>query len=171
MYKRQVLDSQDLAKGVFTPKKWELVKRWAPIAQWKDWGYFEVNTGRQLEDVILDTDSRFEKFQQGLMAAAGKADEVTWTRLWGACESYVKRKFKEISVGSDQYYMKVAEKFNEVVDRTQVVDSVLHRTQIMRSPSTLNKMASAFMGEPSKTYNLLRTVSYTHLALPTNSRV
>lgn len=152
-----VLDSQDLAKGVFTPKKWELVKRWAPIAQWKDWGYFEVNTGRQLEDVILDTDSRFEKFQQGLMAAAGKADEVTWTRLWGACESYVKRKFKEISVGSDQYYMKVAEKFNEVVDRTQVVDSVLHRTQIMRSPSTLNKMASAFMGEPSKTYNLLRT--------------
>ena len=152
-----VLDSRDLAKGVFTPKKWELVKRWAPIAQWKDWGYFEVNTGRQLEDVILDTDTKFEKFQQGLMAAAGKADEITWTRIWGACESYVKRKFKEIPIGCDQYYMKVAEKFNEVVDRTQVVDSVLHRTQIMRSPSTLNKMASAFMGEPSKTYNLLRT--------------
>ena len=152
-----VIDAKYLALGLFTPKDWETLKKWAPIAQWKDWGYFEVNTGRQLEDVILDTDTRFEKFQQGLMAAAGKADEITWTRLWSAAQWYVKDKFQEIPVGSDQFYMKAAEKFGEIVDRTQVVDSVLHRTQIMRSPSTLNKMASAFMGEPSKTYNLLRT--------------
>ena len=152
-----VIDAKYLAQGVFTPKDWETLKRWAPIAQWKDWGYFEVNTGRQLENIILDTDTRFEKFQQGLMAAAGKADEITWTRLWSAAQWYVKDKFREIPVGSDQFYMKAAEKFGEIVDRTQVVDSVLHRTQIMRSPSTLNKMASAFMGEPSKTYNLLRT--------------
>lgn len=152
-----VIDAKYLALGVFTPKDWETLKKWAPIAQWKDWGYFEVNTGRQLEDVILDTDTKFEKFQQGLMAAAGKADEITWTRLWSASQWYVKDKFREIPAGSDQFYMKAAEKFGEIVDRTQVVDSVLHRTQIMRSPSTLNKMASAFMGEPSKTYNLLRT--------------
>lgn len=152
-----VIDAKYLAQGVFTPKDWETLKRWAPIAQWKDWGYFEVNTGRKLEDIILDTDTRFEKFQQGLMAAAGKADEITWTRLWSAAQWYVKDKFREIPVGSDQFYMKAAEKFGEIVDRTQVVDSVLHRTQIMRSPSTLNKMASAFMGEPAKTYNLLRT--------------
>ena len=152
-----VIDAKYLAQGVFTPKDWETLKRWAPIAQWKDWGYFEVNTGRQLEDIILGTDTRFEKFQQGLMAAAGKADEIIWTRLWSAAQWYVKDKFREIPVGSDQFYMKAAEKFGEIVDRTQVVDSVLHRTQIMRSPSTLNKMASAFMGEPSKTYNLLRT--------------
>ena len=152
-----VIDAKYLMKGVFTPGDWETLKRWVPIAQWKDWGYFEVNTGRQLEDIILGTDTRFEKFQQGLMAAAGKADEITWTRLWSAAQWYVKDKFREIPVGSDQFYMKAAEKFGEIVDRTQVVDSVLHRTQIMRSPSTLNKMASAFMGEPSKTYNLLRT--------------
>lgn len=152
-----VIDAKYLMKGVFTPGDWETLKRWVPIAQWKDWGYFEVNTGRQLEDIILGTDTRFEKFQQGLMAAAGKADEITWTRLWSAAQWYVKDKFREIPVGSDQFYMKAAEKFGEIVDRTQVVDSVLHRTQIMRSTSTLNKMASAFMGEPSKTYNLLRT--------------
>ena len=152
-----VIDAKYLAQGVFTPKDWETLKRWAPIAQWKDWGYFEVNTGRKLENIILGTDTRFEKFLQGLMAVAGKADEITWTRLWSAAQWYVKDKFREIPVGSDQFYMKAAEKFGEIVDRTQVVDSVLHRTQIMRSPSTLNKMASAFMGEPSKTYNLLRT--------------
>lgn len=152
-----VLDPGSLAKGVFTPKAWEMVKRWAPIAQWKDWGYFEINTGRQLEDVILDTDSRFEKIQQGLMAAAGKADEVTWTRLWSACEHYVKTHNKNLLVGSDAFYKKVADKFGEVVDRTQVVDSVLHRSQIMRSTSGLNKMATSFMGEPTKSYNLLRT--------------
>lgn len=152
-----VLDPASLSKGVFTPKAWELVKKWAPIAQWKDWGYFEINTGRQLEDVILGTDSTFEKFQQGLMAAAGKADEVTWTRLWSACEHYVKTHNKDLMVGSDAFYKKVADKFGEAVDRTQVVDSVLHRSQIMRSTSGLNKMATSFMGEPTKSYNLLRT--------------
>ena len=152
-----VIDPVSLSKGVFTPKKWELVKQWAPIAQWKDWGYFEINTGRQLEDVILGTDTKFEKFQQGLMAAAGKADEITWTRLWSSCEHYVKTHFKGVRVGSDEFYLKVADKFNELIDRTQVVDSVLHRSQIMRSTNGLNKIATSFMGEPTKSYNLLRT--------------
>lgn len=152
-----VIDPVSLSKGVFTPKKWELVKQWAPIAQWKDWGYFEINTGRQLEDVILGTDTKFERFQQGLMAAAGKADEITWTRLWSSCEHYVKTHFKGVRVGSDEFYLKVADKFNELIDRTQVVDSVLHRSQIMRSTNGLNKIATSFMGEPTKSYNLLRT--------------
>lgn len=152
-----VLNPKYLTKAVFTPKKWEQVKRYSPIAQWKDWGYFEVNTGRQLEDIILGTDSKFEKVQQGLMAAAGKADEITWTRLWSACEYWVRDHRKDLERGSEAYYQEVNNKFNEVVDRTQVVDSVFHRSQIMRSKSGLNKMATSFMGEPTKSYNLLRT--------------
>lgn len=165
-----VVPAKYLAKGVFTPKKWELVKQWAPIAQWKDWGYFELNTGRQLSDVIMGTDSNFEKFQQGLMAAAGKADEITWTRLWSSCEWWVRGTRKDLTYGSDAFYREVANRFNEVIDRTQVVDSVLHRSQLMRSPNPLNKMASAFMSEPTKTYNLLRTAWRDYMRAPKSEK-
>ena len=51
----------------------------------------------------------------------------------------------------------VSERFDDVIDRTQVVDSVLHRSQMMRSTDGLTKMYTSFMAEPTKTYNLLRT--------------
>lgn len=161
-----VVPAKYLAKGVFTPKKWELVKQWAPIAQWKDWGYFELNTGRQLSDVIMGTDSNLEKFRQALMWLAGKADEITWVRLWSSCEWWVKGTRKDLTYGSDAFYREVANRFNEVIDRTQVVDSVLHRSQIMRSPNAINKMATAFMSEPTKTYNMLRTAWRDYMRSP-----
>lgn len=40
------------------------------------------------------------------------------------------------------------------MDQTQVVDNVLGRSQFMRSSDGLAKMASSYMGEPTKTYNL-----------------
>lgn len=165
-----VVPAKYLAKGVFTPKKWELVKQWAPIAQWKDWGYFEINTGRQLSDVIMGTDSNLEKFQQALMWLAGKADEITWVRLWSSCEWWVKGTRKDLAYGSDAFYREVANRFNEVIDRTQVVDSVLHRSQLMRSPNPLNKMASAFMSEPTKTYNMLRTAWRDYMRSPKSEK-
>lgn len=161
-----VVPAKYLAKGVFTPKKWELVKQWAPIAQWKDWGYFELNTGRQLSDVIMGTDSILENFQQALMWLAGKADEITWTRLWSSCEWWVRGTRKDLTYGSDAFYREVANRFNEVIDRTQVVDSVLHRSQLMRSPNAVNKMATAFMSEPTKTYNMLRTAWRDYMRAP-----
>lgn len=165
-----VINPKYLIKAVFTPKKWATVLRYSPIAQWKDWGYFEINTGRQLEDVILGTDTRFEKIQQGLMAGAGKADEITWTRLWSACEYWVKDHRKNLVPDTPEFYQAVNEKFNEVVDRTQVVDSVLHRSQIMRSTTGLNKMATSFMGEPTKSYNLVRTAVRDYIKAPKSEK-
>lgn len=165
-----VVPAKYLAKGVFTPKKWELVKQWAPIAQWKDWGYFEINTGRQLSDVIMGTESTLENFQQALMWLAGKADEITWTRLWSSCEWWVKGTRKDLTYRSDAFYREVANRFNEVIDRTQVVDSVLHRSQLMRSPNAINKMATAFMSEPTKTYNMLRTAWRDYMRAPKSQK-
>lgn len=70
-------------------------------------------------------------------------------------EAETKVKHHDLKVGSDEYYRAVAERFGDVVDRTQVVDSVLHRTQIMRSSNALNRMATSFMSEPSKIYNMV----------------
>jgi len=69
-------------------------------------------------------------------------------------ETETAEKFPSLKRGSGAFYEKTAERFGEVIDRTQVVDSVLHRTQIMRSSNAANRMAASFMSEPSKIYNM-----------------
>lgn len=89
------------------------------------------------------------------MWAAGAADSMTWGYLWNAVEKETADLHPELEKGSEAFYKAVAERFSEIIDRTQVVDSVLHRTQIMRSGNALDKMATNFMGEPSKVYNMV----------------
>lgn len=58
---------------------------------------------------------------------------------------------------SGDFNRAVADKFDEVIDRTQVVDTPLHRNQLLRSSNMFVKLETAFMAEPTKTYNLLRS--------------
>lgn len=135
-------------------KGWEKAVKYSPIAQWKDWGYFELDTGRSLKELIAGTDKTVDKAKNAMMSPAGWADSVAWGHLWNAVEAETAEKFPPLKRGSDAFYEKAAERFGEVIDRTQVVDSVLHRTQIMRSSNAANRMAASFMSEPSKIYNM-----------------
>lgn len=155
-----IIDPKYFLEGMARKGDWDTVKKWAPIAQWKDWGYFEMDTGRAIKDVLLGSDSVLDKVKQASMFAAGKADSLTWTRLWNACAAEIEDKRPNLEKGSDAYYRAVADRFNEVIDQTQVVDSVLSRTQLMRSSSDLNKMAASFMSEPSKVYNMFLSSVY-----------
>lgn len=142
------------AKGMVRKGDWEKVKKYAPIAQWKDWGYFEANTGRSVKSILTESDSFWEKAKQLGMAPAGWADSVTWARIWNACEAEMKDTRKDLTAGSEEFYRAVGERFTEVIDQTQVVDSVMHRSQIMRSKSDAMKMATSFMSETIETYNM-----------------
>lgn len=135
-------------------KGWETAVKYSPIAQWKDWGYFELDTGRSLKELIAGTDKTVDKAKNAMMSPAGWADSVAWGHLWNAVEAETAEKFPPLKRGSGAFYEKTAERFGEVIDRTQVVDSVLHRTQIMRSSNAANRMATSFMSEPSKIYNM-----------------
>jgi len=141
----------NLAKAL---KAFETAKKYAPIAVWKDWGYFDIHTGRQMKDVLFETDTALDKVKEAGMWAAGKADSFSWGILWSACENEVKDK-TNLTPNTEEFYKKVAERFNEVIDKTQVVDGILQRSQIMRSGDGLTKMATSFMGEPTKQYNML----------------
>lgn len=136
------------------PKRheWERIKNNVGIAQWKDWGYFDINTGRQMRDVVLGTDSLFEKFKQAGMRPMSGADSFAWTLLYHACEDEAKA--KGLRPGSAAFDSFVASRFSDIIDKTQVVDGVLQRSQIMRSTNAVTKMATSFMAEPTKTYNM-----------------
>lgn len=134
---------------------WKKALKYSEIAQWKDWGYFEMDTGRSIRELITGTESKLDKAKNAFMAGAGAADSVSWGHLWNAVEAETAAKHKELAKGSEEFYKAVADRFSDVVDRTQVVDSVLHRTQIMRSNSYAAKLSTSFMSEPSKIYNMV----------------
>ena len=154
------LDAKYLAAGTVRRGNWERVMQYAPIARWKDWGYFDINTGRQMKDVLLGSDSRLEKIKQAGMAGAGRADSFAWSRLWNAVEAETKDRRPGLKPGTDAFYRAVAERFGQIIDQTQVVDGILQRSQIMRSPDALTKMSTSFMGEPTKTYNMFVNAVY-----------
>lgn len=146
------------AKAKPSKAAWEKAKKYAPIAQWKDWGYFEINTGRNVKDIILGSDSLLEKFKQWGMYLAGLADSKTWSWLWNICEAEVKDKHPELS--GEDFNKAVGERFTEIIDATQVVDSVMHRSQMMRSKKEIHKMASSFMSEPTRVFNMMMKSIY-----------
>ena len=151
----EMIDAKYMAQTGNPFKGWQKALEWSPIAQWKDWGYFEMDAGRSMRELMAGTRNVLDKTRNVAMAPAGKMDNVAWGMLWNAVEAETKAKHRELKVGSDEYYRAVAERFGDVIDRTQVVDSVLHRTQIMRSSNALNRMATSFMSEPSKIYNMV----------------
>ena len=156
-----MIDPQYLAAGGLHPLKgWNKAKKYAPIAQWKDWGYFDINTGRQMKDVLFDNADWIEKTKQAGMWGASMADSVSWGLLWNAVETETRAKNKELVVDSEEYYQAVAKRFTEIVDHTQVVDGILQRSQIMRSNDAITKMATSFMGEPTKQYNMAVAAAY-----------
>ena len=152
----------DFAAGLVkaNPGTWRKVKKYAPIAVWKDWGYFDADTGRQMKSVLFGDDKKLAKVNNALMAPAGAMDSLAWSHIWNALEVETGRKHKELAKGSDAFYRKVAERFNEVIDHSQVVDGVLQRSQLMRSADGVTKMATSFMAEPTKIFNMFTTAYY-----------
>ena len=155
-----MIDAKYLPSAKSPVSGWKKALKYAPIAQWKDWGYFDINTGRQMKDVIFETDSALDKVKQFTMAGAGLADSISWGTLWNAVENEVKATRENLKPGTDEFYKAVAARFTEIVDHTQVVDGILQRSQIMRSADGLTKMATSFMGEPTKQYNMVMTALY-----------
>ena len=141
--------------GALVPSKtdFEKVYEYAPIAQWKEWGNYEMNVGRTMKELLVGQNF-YERFLEKSMIVAGVMDKLTWGRIWRAAELEVKKKHPELT--GNRYYETVGKRFSEIIDGTQVVDSILHRNQMMRSQSLFSQMATSFMSEPTKTYNMMR---------------
>ena len=155
----------------FNPKKhnenWNEVKKYAPIAIIKEMGYFDTNMGKQTTEWItsveyegikeklkaLVTDSNYR--DEILSKAPAVADELAWTHIWNAVKEEV-ADTTNLSKGSEEFFKACGKKFTEVIVNTQVYDSVLSRSALMRSKDTGVKMATAFMAEPTTSINMIQ---------------
>ena len=131
----------------------ERVNELSDIAWWKAQGYFETNIGQSLESVINGQQTFRDKINDKAGWLAGKADDVTWSLLYQAIEKEQRAMLG--NVDPETYRKAVNARFDEVVDSTQVVDATLLRSQYMRDKDGLAKLQTAFMAEPTKTYNML----------------
>lgn len=97
----------------------------------------------------------YDKITDAGMWLAGKMDEVTWVRLWVACEKEISDKYPALK--GDERMSKVTERFNDLIGRTQVVDTILDTSPLMRN----NAMAllTPFMNEPTKALATILTAA------------
>jgi hypothetical protein len=146
-------------------RDWEECKQYAPVARIKEMGYFDTNVGPQTTEWI--TAKEYKGFKEKLKGlkdsnyrdeilskAPALADEITWTHIWNAVKKEI-ASTTNLKVGSEEFLKKAGERFTEVVVNTQVYDSVLTRSGLMRSKDTGVKMATAFMAEPTTSLNMI----------------
>ena len=122
------------------------------IALWKQMGFYDTNIGRGVRDQIKNAGTWKDSTTEFLMKGAEWADRLTWGRLWNACKAEVRDKQK---LTGDALLKATAERFREVIYSTQVVDSTMTRSQAMRATGVYGAVSTAFMSEPTLSYNLL----------------
>ena len=148
------MDPKYLLKGLFSkPASKEAIDN-CPIAKWKSWGFYETSRGITIKQLITGQQTAMDKIREKSMWLAGKGDEVTLGALWNACKAEIRDK-TDFEEGTPEFTQAVSDRFSEIVDKTQVVDSVFQRSQIMREKSSFAKMITAFQAEPTMSYNML----------------
>ena len=145
-------------------KDWDEVKKYAPVAIIKEMGYFDTNMGKSTVEFIkakeytgvkskmkaLVTDSQYR--DDILSKAPSVADELAWCQIWNA----VKKEIAETKkLQGEELLQAAGKRFTEVIVNTQVYDSVLTRSGMMRSKDTGMKMATSFMAEPTTSLNMI----------------
>lgn len=153
-----ILNPVNMARGIKGATRgsgWKKAMQYAPIARIKDAGSFDQGNLKSLSAELYGKETLLEKLNEFSAIGASKADAVTWGAIWNACEWQTVQTNKDLSPGSEAFYEKTAELFTEVIDQTQVVDGILQRSQAMRSASGLSKQMTSFMGEPTKSLNML----------------
>ena len=149
-----MVDPKYLIKGLQQKANYEEMFNHSEIAYWKSLGFYQTDMGRNMKDILLDNETALDSLTMGMY---GKADDFAWGHLWNAIKLEQADAHPDMDKTSSEFMDLVADRFDEVVDRTQVVDSVFHRSQIMRAQGAATKVATAFMAEPTKAFNLLRT--------------
>lgn len=127
------------------------------ITPW-GWSRRQGMSGTEIGEVyrqknLIDQNKAFQKLKEKFNWIQD-VDVWTTNRLFFATEYYVQEHFPEIAKqgrGSEAYDAKVAEVYNEVLQRTQPSYDVMQRNAILRSRSDLTKLIGMFK---TQTFNM-----------------
>lgn len=143
--------------------EWEEMKKYAPVAIIKEMGSFDIGVGRQSAKWI--TAREYDGFKEKASALVkdadyrddvlsilpATADKIAWVYIWEAAK---KKAATEQRLDGEALLIAAGKIATEAIVNTQVYDSVLTRSGIMRSKDSFTKMLTAFMAEPITTLNM-----------------
>ena len=149
----QVLSPAVMTKALTMDRKkaHEERMKYSGISVWKDLGFFDTNIGRNVEDLIMHNDTVRDKITERALWLAEKGDSVTWDVIWNACKLDQQNK----GLKGDELIEATNNEFMDVIYQTQVVDSTLTRSQLMRDKSMFIKNITGFFSEPTIRLNQL----------------
>ena len=158
---RDVIKNRYLVKAFLHKPKIAKSKQYCGMAQWKAQGYYDVNISKGLTEKIKHDETWKDKVIEYSMKGMEIADQVTLGYLWNACELEIRETRKDLQVGSEEFYMAIGKRLRDVIYATQVVDSTMTRSHIMRSSDRKDKELTAFLSEPTLAYNMLMDIAFT----------
>ena len=130
-------------------------EKYCGIVQWKSLGYYDTDISKGLTEKIKHSETFKDKMIEKSMKGAEIADKATFGTLWVACEFEIRDTRKDLKVGSEEFYQAIGKRLREVIYATQVVDSTMTRSDMMRSSDAWDKMLTTFGSEPTIAYNML----------------
>lgn len=159
-----LVDVKYFRAPVSTKKWFDEAMQYSGTAVIKDMGRFDTGTGFGAADWLLGRTDRFrlkggtklEKAGHFIDKASGyfaeMADKITWAQIWQAVKREQAAK-TGLDIRSEELKQIAGKRFDEVVRLTQVYDSVMAKSQIMRQPGS--STYTAFMSEQTVTYNMV----------------
>lgn len=135
-------------------KNIEEMQKHSGIAAWKSLGFYDVNISRGLTHLIKHDSTVMDKVGDVGMWGAEKADTLTWAAIWSAAKEEVRKK-QHLTPESEGFYEAVTKLFEDVIYKTQVVDSVLTKNEFMRDKGAFARLVGSFMSEPVTNASML----------------
>ena len=133
---------------------YEQLKKYSGVAVIKEMGGFDTNLGRGGATWLKGDDSIIE---QAIGFMPQKMDQFTWAYLWNVVKAETRDKHPDLldnGKETEAFLYAAGRRFDEVVEKTQVYDSMLTRSENMRSKSGLGSLFLSFMSEPMVTLNM-----------------
>lgn len=150
-----------VGKPINPMKSWNEMVKYSGVGVIKEIGRADMNTGLTAVEWLKDTlepANAWEKTKNTFENLTGwapeKMDQLTWGVMWEAIKRETEANGSDMS--TEEGMKAAGRRFSEVMNYTQVYDSTLSRSAAMRSNSGLDKMLTAFMAEPTVSYNLLQ---------------
>ncbi|MBR2410142.1 MAG: hypothetical protein IKB08_00290 [Clostridia bacterium] len=149
-----LIDPKYFVTKPYSQEDYNEMLRYCPVAGIKEIGRFDTGTGLTATEWILNEKGGFkDKADEFLSYLPGWMDRRTWVYIWQAVK---KETADKTNKKGEELFKEAAKRFRDVIDYTQVYDSTLSRSAYMRDKGTGARMATAFLAEPTLSYNMVR---------------
>ena len=140
-----------------------LIEKYTQELDWRTLGYSTPETKQLKENPNWTQTNKFTNFIFG-GGAITVMDGWAASVLWPWAENKVRAEFPELETGSQEqidsgsspFYQKVAEVFNEAVERSQSTSDEMHQGTLRKSKNPVTRAFTMFKSDSSQTYNALR---------------